>query len=101
MLVVNGKGEIFGFTDDDGLAGYLACNWQIDNIWDVMFVHVLESRRNHGIGTQLASAYARHRLALGEIAYYSSPAAASERVAEKAGFTRRRLLRSADVSTNG
>lgn len=93
MFVVNGKGESFGFVDDDGLAGYLTCDWQIDNVWDVVTVHVLEGRRNQDIGTQLALAYARRRLGQGEVAYYSSPTnPASERAAEKAGFTRCRLL---------
>jgi GNAT superfamily N-acetyltransferase len=100
MFVVNGQGETFGFVDDDGLAGYLCCNWQIDNVWDVVAIHVRDGRRNHGIGAQLASAYARRRLTLGEVAYCSAPAnRASERVAQKAGFTRCRLLHSAEVST--
>jgi hypothetical protein len=41
---------IFGFTDDDGLAGYPACDWQIDNIWDVVFVHVLEAGGTTALG---------------------------------------------------
>jgi GNAT superfamily N-acetyltransferase len=88
LFVVNGQGEAFGFVNDDGLAGYLCCNRQIDNVWDVASIHVLDGKRNRGIGTQLASAYARRRLALGEVPYYSGPAnRASERVAEKAGFS--------------
>jgi hypothetical protein len=98
-LVLEQKGEVFGFIDDEGLAGYLACAKEVDNVWDVAFVHVVENKRDSGVGTQLAKAYATRRLELGQIAYYSGPTAASERAAIKAGFVRCRELLSAEVST--
>jgi len=97
-LVVGGEGEIFGIEEDGTLAGYLSCAKEIDHVWDVEFIHVLEDRRNRGLATELASAYAMERLGQGEIPYYSGPAnQASERAAEKAGFTRCRTLLQAEL----
>ena len=99
-MVVNETAEIFGVEESGELSGFLSCNHDIDNIWDVDFINVREDRRDRGIGEQLASTYARERLARGGIAYYSSPAnRASERVAEKAGFTRCRTLFHAELDT--
>ena len=99
-LVIENEGEIYAVEEDYELAGYLTCYPDIDNVWDVEFIHVREDKRNQGIGEKLAGTYARERLARGEIAYYSSPAnRASERVAEKAGFTRCRTLFCAELDT--
>jgi len=100
LFVERGKGEIFGIEDKGELSGYLSCFNAIDNVWDVEFVHVREDRRGRDTATQLASAYARARLARGEIAYYSGPSGpASVRVAEKSGFIRCRELYCAEINS--
>jgi hypothetical protein len=99
-LVLNHGGEIMAIREGVEIVAWLSCMKELENIWDVDFIHVRPERRNCGLGTQVAAAYARDKLLAGDIPYYSGVAnnEASERAALKAGFVCCRELFSAEVT---
>ncbi len=87
LFVLHDHGEIFVLKEHNEILAYLCSHHELENIWDIHYIHVREDRRNEGLGTQLAVWYARDKLSAHQIPYYSDPAnPSSERVAEKAGF---------------
>lgn len=98
-FVEEGRGEVLAVRDGGGIMGYLSCNPEFEDVWDVEYVHVREEARRTGVGAALAGAYARRRLAAGQVPYWSGAAnEASERTALKAGFVCCREQFYADVS---
>lgn len=88
-LVLRSKGDIFAVKEDDEILGYLACNrcYLKNTAWGLFRVHLRQESRKRGLGTQLAAAYAKDKLSLGEIPFYDyARNEASERAALKAGF---------------
>lgn len=84
----NPNREILAIKEDDEIIGFVAFVKGIDNFWGVTHIDVQSDRRGRGLATQLAAAYARSRLLLGDIPLYElvmNPA--SVQVAIKAGFT--------------
>ena len=87
--VIDRGGVIYAVKDGDEIVAYLSCSREYENIWDLDFIHVQPSRRQRGLGTRLATSYARDRLMCGEVPYYSGVRddnEASRRTALRAGF---------------
>ena len=98
-LVTEGGGEILAVKDGDEIVGYLSCNPEYENTWDVEYIHVKQGARRKGLGTILACSYARRRLTQGQVPYWSGAAnEASEHTATKAGFSCCRELFHAEVN---
>jgi len=98
-LVVDHGGEILAIRERAEIVAWLSCRKELENIWDVDFIHVRPELRNRGLGSQIAAAYARDKLLAGDIPYYSVAAnEASERAALKAGFVCCRELFWAEVT---
>lgn len=87
--VLEGHGEIFVIKEEKEILGYLAYSYGDygENTCGMYFIHVRQDRRNQGLGTQLAAAYAREKLLQGVIPFFENAVnEASERTALKAGF---------------
>jgi hypothetical protein len=98
-LVLNHGGEILAIREGEEIVAWLSCMKELEEMWDVDFIHVRADRRHRGLGTQIAAAYARDKLLAGDIPYYSGAAnEASERAALNAGFVCCRETFSAEVT---
>ena len=77
----------FTWHENETIAGFLHCNPDVADLWDVGFIHTLPEHQGRGIGTALAYAYLKTMCERGLVPYYSgvsNPASAA--AARKAGF---------------
>ncbi|MFY9435564.1 MAG: GNAT family N-acetyltransferase, partial [Limnochordia bacterium] len=91
ILVNRNQGAIYAYMLDGRIVGYLSAVPSYADAWDTDYICVLPEYRGHGIGLELAKAYAWDMRSRGLRAYWSNAVnEKSETVALKAGF---RLVR--------
>lgn len=88
IFVNRRQGQILAFFREERIVGYLSFNTVADQVHDVDYIYVTPESRNQGIGSKLATAYARYAHDHGYCAYWSNAKnEASAKTAESCGFS--------------
>lgn len=87
VFIMQKRGNIIAYFDENKIVGYISFNMLFDNIFDVDYIYVSPSQRKNGIGKKLAIAFVNEVLSKNGVAFWSNAKTLeSERIAEKVGF---------------